>query len=1105
MAIVKVAMVKRFAVVGLGLALVCLALPSRAAMSPDEEKRILELEEAARTFTDAGMAYDEELQSLLNDEIARRKNAINRNYRAQAKGIEDDLRTRRREAIDSFERFLKRYPDNSTYTPEVLFRLAKLYFDDTQDSYLVSLPEYDNQVNLYNRGKLADPPPEPVRDFSKALNSYETLLARFPQYVNADTAYYALAFTLRMSDEYDKAVAMFRDLIEKHPKSRWVPEAWLLVGEHFFDMGSYLKAIEAYNKALEFVDHRYYGITLYKMAWAYFQNYQYPTAIGLFKKLIEFVDGGQEVDERAKAIRSEAVDYLALSLADDDWDGDGLTDPDANVARALSYLNAGSDYEREILEKYADALYNEFEVRKYPMAIEAYRAVIARDQMRPENAAIKEKIIAVYDTMRDDEASIAERQDMVRNFGPGSAWYESNKNHPEVLARVDRRLELALNQAAQFHHKRAQDLKEEAANTGDEKFLVASLQEYKAAAEAYAEYLRRFPESKYAYENAYYYADCLFYSFDFIGAATMYRKVRDWPEKKDYLEVATFNVIDTIEKEAAKRVQDGLLDPADMPGEMGAVAEEQMPEAEGKVDVAELPIPELTQQWMKDVSEYINRGLTRANDPELPARLQYRMAFELYKYRHLEEARKAFEEVITKYPTSVVASYAAANIINSYRLENDWDSIKAWAKKLEELALGSPEERQALATEIKIFQLGAEFKEAERLFENEDWVPAAESFVKVVDADPKSVLADKALQNAAIAYQKANYFESAAKMYQRIVTDYPQSEFVEGALLQLAENARKFFDFDKAVSTYNALRTRFPRSQSVAYSLFTSAELLEAEGRLEDSAKMFEEFVNRYPTDQNAGRTLFRAGRIFEKIGRTSESVRVYKRFLGLFGKQAELSALAIESISRLGDIARADGNKKEWRKRAEETIAEFASRGLAPETPVAAYPARARFQLIEDTFKEYSAIAFIGPLSAQGKLIQRKIELLTKLQAEYSEVLPYKSWDWTFAAFFRLAQTHELFARALFSAEIPEMSEDEMDIYQTDIEDKAAVFQQTAQERFATLLEEGKKKKIANEWTRKALEALNKYRPQEYPLQKEERRAMDYLRLKAPTFEDSI
>ncbi len=1076
-----------------------------AQPAPATEDDLRAWEEAVRHYLEVGREYRFDLDAIFQRAVERRRQAIDATYARESARLEQELRVRRDEAIRVFETFLSRYPEHPRYTPEVMFRLGELYYEKAQEEFLLAEAEYTKQRALWERGKIAEEPEEPKKDYSRVISVYETLLSRFPDYALADAVRYALASCLVETEMPERSVAVLRDLLEKHPDSQWVPEAWLRIGEYYFDIGRYEAAIEAYEEAVRKRVPKYYEVALYKLAWSHFQKYDYPTAIRIFKTLISHIDEAKGELGIGAQLRSEAVEYLGISLADDDWNGDGIPDPDATVSRAVSYLSDGKPYEREVLEKYADTLYQQHEAAKYPMAVEAYRAVIARDPLHPGNAAIREKIIGVYDAMRDMEKMIAERLDMVREFGPGSRWYEANRGRPEVIARVDRQIELALENAAKFHHRRAQELKAQAAATGDSSFGAASLKEYREAAAAYAEYLARFPQTKEAYELTYYYADCLYYSFQFEAAVAVYQKVRDWPGRTEYLEPAAFAVIDSLEKEAAKRVKEGRMPPDQVPGEIQEVREEEAREGEGKVTVTPRPIPPLTRDWIAAVDTYLERGLSRASDPDLPARLAYRVANEYYKYLHLEEARRRFISIIEKYPQDLVASYAAVNIINSYRLENDWENIQVWAKKIEELQLGKPEQRAQLQEEVRLFQLGAQFKDAERLFEAGEYVQAAEAFTAVVDRDPKYKFADRALQNAAVAYQKARRYDSAARMYERIVSQYPQSPYVEGALLQLAENAKKFYDFDRAVRSYQALRSRFPKSQYAAYALLTAGVLLEAEGRLEEAARACEEFARTYPNDPDAGEALVRASRMYQKLGRNSDVIRVSRWFVERYGSDAKMSEKVIEALARIADIQYAEGARKEWEKTAAQVIREFEARGLQPDTPVAAYPARFQFMMVEPLYQEYESIQFKGSVAEQGRRLKRKDALLKKLEEEYSKVLPYKAMEWTSAAFYRMARIHEAFADALVNAEIPQMSQEEMDIYQTQIEDVAQGYLERAQERYAKLIEEARRLKIANEWVNKAREAMNKYRPQEFPLFKEERRAMD-LRVRAvPVFQEAL
>ncbi|MBM4398424.1 MAG: tetratricopeptide repeat protein, partial [Deltaproteobacteria bacterium] len=391
-------------------------------------------------------------------------------------------------------------------------------------------------------------------------------------------------------------------------------------------------------------------------------------------------------------------------------------------------------------------------------------------------------------------------------------------------------------------------------------------------------------------------------------------------------------------------------------------------------------------------------------------------------------------------------------------------------------------------------------------FEAKDYKKAAEMFLAVVDDDPKNKVADKALQNAAVAYMNLHYYDSAAKVYQRIVADYPQSQYVEGALYQLAENARKFLDFDRAVEGYRSLVTRFPNTKQLQEASFKIAQLTEAQGRVREAAQAYERYVAQWPADADAPALLFRVADMYEKLGSRDEALRIYRQFAGQYRMNSAQNDRVMEAIARQADIHRASGNLKEWEAVARTLIKEFQARAIPAGSPAAVHAAKAQFQLIEPKFKTYEAILFRGDIKSQGKLIQQKRALMGELQQEYALVLPYKSVEWTSAAVFRMALLPELFAKAMFAAEIPPMDPEQEDIYRTQLEDVATQYRTAAQDAYVKVIEENRRLRTSNEWTDRAVEAMNKYRPQEFPLQKQERRVLDPEGgAAAPTFEEAL
>ena len=1066
------------------------------------DEALQEFRKEVGKFQEVGRELNSEVNGLVRDEIKRREAFINDSYARLISDVDVEQQRRRLEAIDAFQRFVAKYPNHPEYTPDAMFRLAELYYEKSSTDFTVAMDNYDKQSDLYNRGKIPSEPVQPVQKFEDTERMYRTLVERFPSYRFVDAAYYLLGYVLVNSGEEEEARDAFVALVEKFPKSKYAAEAYLRIGEFNFDYGEWDQAIAAYQKAMEYEDSRFYEMAVYKLAWTYFQKFDYDRAIRTFKQLIESYDRVAEAKDRALAgaLRKEAIEYLALSLAEDDWDGDGLPDPNAGVDRAMSYLNEGKPYEREIMAEYATSLYELHERTKYAEAADVYKRLIARDPLYKDNPEYQEKVVAILDIMKDTDSSMRARQDLAVMFDTDSPWYKANLDEPAATAQANELVELALRQTAQFHHQLAQELKQRAGTEGDPALLVQAAAEYQHAASSYAAYLRRYPSSRDAYELTFFYAETLFYSGRFLEAADQYQAVRDNEEKSKYREIAAYSTVKSIEKSIETEVAAGRISKLALSGDVEAV-EEQGGSGESSNEVVRVtpkPVPPLVMRWVASIDTYVKAGLNRPKDDTAQGNLAYQAAEMLHRFKHYDESRKRFAEIIDNYPGTDIAAYAAANIINSFKEENDWASIESWAQVIANKKIGKGEDAARLQEEIRVFKLGAQFQRAEQLLSEKKYLPAAREFERLVDDNEGRDVkfADKALYNAAVAYQQVHHYDSAARIFERIVTEqrFADSEFLEDALFRLSENFKKFFNFERAISGYLALVRRNPKNAQSPYALFEAARLQQNDQQYAEAAGNFERYEELFGERDDAADALFRAATVYEEMGRVRDAERIYKSFIAKYGSSTTASPLVVASTLKLADMAKARGNMREAAALYQKTIAEFQSRALQPGTPEAEYPAKAQFELVEMKFNEYKGIQLKGSLESMGRAIQKKEAMLYELEKAYVDIFGYRSLDWTFAGYFRIGNIYQEFAKTLYAAPIPEsLSEEDQDVYMTQLEDAGLKYENTAIERYETTLAKAAELKVKNDWTRKALESVNKYKPAEYPLLKEEKQALEF------------
>ncbi len=1063
----------------------------------ERDKVMNEMGEAHKRFESMSQEYDLEMKSLVLREVRSRKRFLERSYGRRIGDIDVLRRQRRLEAIAALRRFVARYPNHPKHTPDTMFRLAELYFEKAQVDHEVMLAGYERDVDLYDRGKVPEEPKQPKVNFAESTKLYDEIIRRFRSYRYRDVCFYMKGYTQYQTGLEREARDTWLALATKYPKSKYAPEAWLRIGEYHFDYGEWKLAEKAYSSAAEYKESKFHDMVLYKLAWTYFQQFDYDRAIKGFLGLIAAYDAKGKAGALGSALREEAVQYLARSLAEDDWNGDGEVDADAGVQRALAYLSTNKGFEREILLEYAKSLYDLHEPEKYKESAVVYRTLIDRNKLDPKNPELHERLIETYDLAHDVQGAARERDELVKRYAKGTPWYQANLQNAGATSRADRLVEAALRQRAKFHHATAQNLKVRSRTENDPALLGQAIAEYEKAATAYRQYLQQYPHRRDANEIRFLLAEALYYSNRHLAAATAYAVVRDLPGKNEYRELAAFSAIKSVERRMELMNKAGKLpgkalamDAADPP------AAKQTDKRGTKITrVKPKKLPKVVLPWIEHSDKYAEMKLVHEDDKDFTTKQAYRIALMYFNYRHYDEARKRFEAIIKAYPLKQEASFSAMNIINSYKDENDWANIEVWTERVAKEGIGRPEDVAALRKQLKAFKLGQQFDRAVALLQEKQYVAAAEEFERIVNGDPKSKVADKALFNAAIAFQNAKHYNSAARVFERVATEpqFKGTPFREQALFYMSENNRRFFSFEKSVHGYLALLKSFPKSKWNWYALDWSAQLEEMQGNFGHAAALYERYSNDFNERDDAPQKLFQAALVYQKMKDPKSQIRILNAFIKRYKDNPLVSAKIVEANLRLAVLSEKEVSWRTAKKYYEKTIEEFEARGLKPQSAAAEFAAQASFTLIDRRFRVYEKMVLKGSLANQGRTIQAKRKMLGELQTEYESLVPYKAFGWTIAAFHRIGQLYKLFAKMLYDApDPPGLDDEQMDEYRTMVEDEGLKWENVAIERFEVAVKAARDLKIVNNWSQVALKALNKYKPQEYPLFKSEKRAYE-------------
>jgi TolA-binding protein len=1045
--------------------------PSRDGGAALDPERVNELLGIHQTYQRESVDYRDEVRHLVEKRFGERRSQLSDSYEHAIHDREILERQDRKAAIALFEEFLKRYPTDPTYSADASFRLAELYYERGQDDYNLQLEAYQQQSKDFQAGKIKEEPHTPSYDFRDAVALYRHMLAQWPDYRLDDAIYYLLGYCLEQQNDREAADLAFAGLIEHYPKSRFVPEAWLRQGESYFDAvggdPSVLlqRAAAAYLHVLEFPDQPLYDKAIYKLGWTYYRLDDFPNAVASFARLLDYYQARAKKTgvEKPGDMQNEAMQYMAISFADEKW---------GSVDKAVGFFQGlgGRPYEKEIFRRIGDVFYDQ---TRNGDAVAAYRVALTREPNAPDAPQIQAKIVQAFERDRAFDKQTVERERLVANYAEGTPWYRINKNNSEAVIAARQLTERALRDAALYHIQQAIAFKKDGK-------VEPAFTEFKTAAAAFGEYLKHYPHTKDVYDLTYYYADALYNSLQFKEAARQYEIVRDMAGEHQYQQPAAHDAVLSLQNELDREQQAHqlplrpVLKSTDRKGAVKAEA-----------------LPPLYRDLVRDSDAFVNMFPT---DPLAPA-IAYRAAESFYVFNQFDEARCRFRDIIAHWPRNEVAQYAANLTIETYLATQDWANVTAATGEL--LASGGVVQKGSeLEKTLVKFQLAGIFKLAQQEMDAGHYDRAAELFLDLVHKNPQHEFADKALNNAAVCFEKVRRFDSALKTYERITAEYPKSTLADQALFRVASDAEQSYDFDKAVSRYLLLVDKYPNSKNRSGALYNAARLLEGLQRYPEAASAYKRYAETFPKETDAPQNLFRSALVYEKMKDYPGEIRALEEFNRKFDRDRTQAELVVQSRFKMAQAYGASHNDKARVKLLKETVTTYDRLRLGPDKLLGAdAAAEAQFELLEEQFLAYDRLKIQGSKSVLTRSFTQKTEAAKKLRQEYLELVRYKRPEWILAAFYRKANVLEHFANSIYDAPVPpeikNLGEEAIGIYQEALANKATSLESQAVDDYVKTMEEARRLHIVNQWTKKTLESLNRYRPKDYPVLRDPREAL--------------
>ncbi|MFK7990747.1 MAG: tetratricopeptide repeat protein [Sandaracinaceae bacterium] len=1097
----------------------------RPPPSPEQIAALREMEAELARFSGSGRAYRTSVNSILGREYQRRRRERQAGYARQIR-IEEQLQNEARDrAIALFEAFIRRYPSDPTYTPDAMFRLGELYYERSAILY---------QEASLNGGSIGTP------DFSPTVDLYRALIQRFPDYRRIDGAYYLIGYCLNEMARLEEARLAWLNLVcanhftytgelppepvpeeegvdpaEEHPalgldgtetpeieayvdpydgcvpvspEARFVAEVWLRIGEYHFDFDfephALDRAISAYGKVLADPEDRNYNLALYKVAWAYYRASRYPEAIEHFARLIDWSDEQLRRTGRAGSeLRREAVQYLGIPFAYDDWNENQIPDMDEGQARPLdriqdpNLLPQDRDWTVEIYFELGQVF---FEEAKYPEAVEVWELALSRWPNHPRAPEITANIARAWQRHSEMERAL-EVQARLGNYREGSEWWNNNMDRPVEQRQAEELAEGALVNEAVRHHREAQRLRREAIEQRSEELLNRALNEYNLAATAYRAYLQNYQNNPNAYELQYNLADALFWSEQYEEAARVYAGVRD------------SNLDDTYLSESARRVVESLHRLVEDASERGEFAirdsEEDAPTPTGtppRVQAEEMPL--LVQRLAQSREVYLARVPENMDSERVRAPYDYNNALLLYYYGYWPQARQRFLRIYEERCTGELANQTGRVA---------WDSLYNMAVTMDDTAeaerlsrdvirrgctftadgptFENEEERDAYCDDPAnedapvcvggVLLTDAIFRNAMQVFsqaeaasgdeQRELYEQSATMLVEAVNNEPEHPQAPQALVRAGLALERTQRFESAGRLYQRVIDEVTpllaeasgeRETELEGILatayFRLAYTANRFFDYDRAVENYRHIADseRFAASshpemaENITDSLINAARILEYQQNYARAAQYYQRAADRLTDPAERRGAHFRVAEMQFKRRSWTNARREMESFISRYSNDAGATELLVLASHRIAESHReANARQSTQESSLQDVVRAYDRFNGQPGSMAAEYAASSRFRLVDPELEELEGLsinpgrqanvdAFVAELNSQIQDGSRRTQAVTQ---GYEPILAYRRPAWTIAALARQGRAYEILARAVLNANVSTLPTD--------------------------------------------------------------------------------
>jgi tetratricopeptide (TPR) repeat protein len=955
--------------------------------------------------------------------------------------------------MDRLDGILARTPKENPDYPDYLYRKANLYEERAQFFFNRGMRRDDNRPDepaaraAHEKEKAADLAVSRQARLD-ALKVWAQIYKGFPSYAHADQALYNLGSNLTRLDQGKKALRFFTELIKRFPDSKLVPDAFLAIGEYYFDNNEMATALKAYDRVAFFKESTLYGFAIYKQAWCHYNLSDYKTSMKRFIEVIRYSEGGKE-DRNKLDLLSEAKREIILAYSHA-----------APAEHAKDFFpkvvkNEGETYWEWVEPRLADTYFSQ---GKHNDAIHLYKSLITKVRGTAKAVTYQVKVVRAQiaiGTGRVDGRSLVSKEvfELIREYkavqGGKATDREEARNAVEAIVR-----ELALT----FHH---------------DAIKLKSKSVYALAADMYKAYVEAFGDDPQHGPNTKFFLGELYYTLErWEEAGLQYLAVGQQKTKTQYRPQALYGAIVALSK---------ALKSANISGGQETLKREGKVPTPEAIPPLELKLAEACDLFLADLP---------ADKADKAADVHYRMARIYYEHYHFKEAAARFEAFIEKYPDHRLTSFAGHALLDSLNALGEFDKLARWGKRLLKttaISAGTGKQKEDLRAELEDVTQGATLKSIEQLTSQNKHKEAAAAYDDFLRRYPKNPYLDKVLHNAATAFERVAQPERAVELRDRLVRSFPDSPLAAEAMYSIGRSYHNQGIYSLAAAYYEALSQVHGAYKGADVALNAAALFREGGGEFDKALRNLKDWIARYGKERRGAAVAdkyFRMGVLLQRRGEWSKVRTHFERFLRDFPATPDQKLQALWEIARASQQLGGGRNDKRLARLYQRVVDAWSDLSTEQKASLGKgrdAVAQARFAQAEVLFRAFQNMKLSNPRKIKKQLRAKAAALLEAKNAFY-DVIHYKQAEWAIAAYSRTGEIYQGFAKALIESPPPKkLPERLQQVYKEQLETESAKVEKTAREAYIKCLEASRELKVYTSWTRLAEKQLAVLLPKDY------------------------